>query len=245
MEGRGASTATSNTAAIVDISTTGNGGRSWSGFRSHQHQSCGAASTCGSIHSVRRIPDLPVIVPSAALVSVSEETATEDVDMCAESEIDVDLPVVVPSAELVSVSEEPSRNVDVCEKSEIDIPVVADFGSLRNALGKESLSSEPSILSTDTEPEVVMLLPEVGLEDHVLQIRVGSENGTNAGGFEGNAHDENVRDEIQEAFVDGEMGSCAGVKVMDESTADLPVVFACLKSEFVPPSSGPLLAAPD
>ena len=39
--------------------------------------------------------------------------------------------------------------------------------------------------------------------------------------------------------------SCAGTKV-DESTADLPViVFACLKSECVRSSSGPLLAAPD
>ena len=47
-------------------------------------------------------------------------------------------------------------------------------------------------------------------------------------------------------FVDGDNGSCAGRKVGDESTADLPVVvFACLKAECVPPSSGPLLAAPD
>ena len=112
--------------------------------------------------------DLPGVVSSATLVSVSEDTTTEDVDVGEESEIDVGLPVVIPSAELVSVSEDPSRNVDVWETSEIDIPVVVDFDSLNTALGKESGSSEPTILSKDTEPKVVMLSPEVELEDCIL-----------------------------------------------------------------------------
>ena len=45
----------------------------------------------------------------------------------------MDIPVVIPSAELVSVSEELSTDVDAREKSEIDLPGVADFDSLRNA----------------------------------------------------------------------------------------------------------------
>ena len=50
----------------------------------------------------------------------------------------------------------------------------------------------------------------------------------------------------EEVFVDGAIGSCAGRKVIDESTAELPaVVFACLKSACLPPTSGPLLAALD
>ena len=47
-------------------------------------------------------------------------------------------------------------------------------------------------------------------------------------------------------LVDGANGSCAGRKVVGESTADLPAVgFALLKSECVPTSSGLPLAAPD
>ena len=58
--------------------------------------------------------------------------------------------------------------------SEIDIPVVADSDSLRDAPEKEAASSKPTTLPMDTEPEVVTLSPEVELEYHVLQIRIGT-----------------------------------------------------------------------
>ena len=137
--------------------------------------------------------DLPGVVPSSARVSVSEETTTKDVDVCEESAIDVDVPVVVPSAALVSISEETTKkDVDVCEESEIevDISVVADFHSLQNNPGKDAVPSEPIKSMTDTEPGVGMRSPEVGLEDHVIQVRVGSESGTNVGGLDGKAHDD-------------------------------------------------------
>ena len=128
----------------------------------------------------------------------------------------MDIPVVIPSAELVSVSEELSTDVDAREKSEIDLPGVADFDSLRNAPAKEDASSDLIKSLTDAE-HVVMILSEVGLEDRVLQIV--SEDGTNAGVLEDKAHDEIAQDVKQETFVDGAMGSCAGIKIMDESTA--------------------------
>lgn len=63
-----------------------------------------------------------------------DETVTQDVDVREEFEIVVGILIVVPSAMLVSVSDEPSMNVDVCEKSEIDVDtsVAADFDSLRD-----------------------------------------------------------------------------------------------------------------
>ena len=89
---------------------------------------------------------------------------------------------------------------------------------------------------------------EVRLEDHVIQVRVGLESGTNVGGLESKAHDDTEGSGVKEKMsVDGAIGRhvCAGRKVVGESTADLPeVVFACLKSECLPSSSGPLLAAP-
>ena len=103
----------------------------------------------------------------------------------------MDIPVVIPSAELVSVSEELSTDVDAREKSEIDLPGVADFDSLRNAPAKEDASSELIKSLTDAE-HVVMILSEVGLEDRVLQIV--SEDGTNAGVLEDKAHDEIAQD---------------------------------------------------
>ena len=65
--------------------------------------------------------------------------------------------------------------------------------------------SEPTIFPMNTEPEVAMLLPEVGLEEQVIKIRVGSESGKNAGVSEGNVHDEMLRD-VQKVFVDGAIG---------------------------------------
>ena len=134
------------------------------------------------------VVDIPVVVPSAALVSISEETSM-DVDVCEESENVMDIPVPVSSAELVSVSEETSMDVDVCEKSEIevDVSVVADFDSLQTNPGKDDVPSEPINSLADIEPGVVMRSPEVGLEDHVIQVRVGSESGTNVGDLEGKA----------------------------------------------------------
>ena len=58
------------------------------------------------------------------------------------------------------------------------------FDSLRDAPGREAMSSEPIIVPMDTELKDVVL-PEVKLEDHVVQIRVGPEKCSNAGGFEG------------------------------------------------------------
>ena len=49
---------------------------------------------------------------------------TGGVGVCEDSDIDVNEPVVVPSAEPVSASKELSKDVGVCEMSEIDIPVV-------------------------------------------------------------------------------------------------------------------------
>ena len=88
---------------------------------------------------------------------------------------------------------------------------------------------------------------EVRLEDHVIQVRVGLESGTNVGGLESKAHDDTEHDGAkEEVFVDGAIGSCAATKVVDESTAQLPaVVFARLKSGCLPPTFGPLLASPD
>ena len=139
-------------------------------------------------------------------------------------------------------------DVDVCEKSEIEVDtsVVADLDSLQTNPGKDAVPSEPNKSLIDTEPGVVMRSPEVGLEDHAVQARVGSENGTNVGGLEGKAHDCTEHGGVkEEVFVDGAIGSCAGRKVV-ESTAELPaVVFACLKSKCLPPTSGAPLAAPD
>ena len=73
MEGRRDSTTTSTTStagAVPDIST--NGGTSSCGFRTHQYESCGAVSTRGSTHPVRRIPCLSVVPPVAMKAPVSE-----------------------------------------------------------------------------------------------------------------------------------------------------------------------------
>ena len=122
-------------------------------------------------------------------MSISEETITGDVDSREQSGDVVDIPVAVSLAELVSVSEETSMDVDVCEKSEIevDVSVVADFDSLQTNPGKDDVPSEPINSLADIEPGVVMRSPEVGLEDHVIQVRVGSESGTNVGDLEGKA----------------------------------------------------------
>ena len=214
----------------------------------------------GSINAVRRIPDRFVVVPcsaalvfeskepstdvdfcensenvpcSAELISVSEETVTEDVDVHEESEIVVDIPVVDSSAESVFVSEETSMDVNVCEKSKISMSFVLD--PLNHTW------------YTVTKPGVVMRSPEVGLEDYVIQVRVGSASGANERGLEGKAHGDIEHGGVREnVLVDGANGSCAGRKVVGESTADLPAVgFALLKSECVPTSSGLPLAAPD
>ena len=89
--------------------------------------------------------------------------------MCEESDIVVDIPALVPSVEPVYISDETPTNMDVCEKSESDggLPAVANFDSLETALGK-SVFCEPTILSMDTEPDVAMLLPEVGLEEQII-----------------------------------------------------------------------------
>ena len=106
--------------------------------------------------------------------------------------------------------------------------------------------SETTLFPMDNEPEVAMLLPEVGLEEQVIKIRVGSKSGKNAGVLEGKVHEEILRD-VKEVFVEGAIGCSAGVKVMDASTRDFPAVFAINspESECDPLSLGPLLAALD
>ena len=97
------------------------------------------------------------------------------VDFCDKPDIVVDIPAVVPCVEPVSISREISTNMDVYKQSESDggLPVVAYFDPLQTALGKESVFSEPTIFPMDTVPQVAMLLPDVGLEEQVIKIRVG------------------------------------------------------------------------
>ena len=113
---------------------------------------------------------------------------------------------------------------------------VADFDSLQTNPRKGAVPSETIKSLIDTEPGVVLRPPEVGLEDHVIQVRVGSASGANERDLEGKAHGDIEQGGVQEkVFVDGANGSCDGRKVVGESTADLPgVVFACLKSEILP-----------
>ena len=100
------------------------------------------------------------------------------------------------------------------------------------------------MLMMDTEPEVVVS-PEVELLDHVVQIRVGPKKYThNAGGFEGKESEGNAHDVSEEEFVHDQIGSCAGTKVMGESTAECPVVYACPEPKKLPLNVGPLLAGP-
>ena len=93
--------------------------------------------------------------------------------------------------------------------SEIDIPVVEDSYSLRGAPEQEAASSKPTILlMVDTEPELVVVSPEVELVDYV-QIRVGPEKCTNnARGFEGKEREDKARTVGEEVFVDDQIGSC-------------------------------------
>ena len=100
------------------------------------------------------------------------------------------------------------------------------------------------LMMMDTEPEFVVVSPEVEFVDQVVQIHVGPEKCTiNAGGGkkrEGKAH--TVSEEV---FVDYRTGSWAGIKAMGESTSECPVVFASPQSQKLSLNLGPLLAAPD
>ena len=126
MERRGGSTATSTTSAAIQVVE----GMSLCGFRSHQYQSRGNAPTRGSIHAVRWLTDPSVVVPSAALVSVSE-TTMEDVDVCDDSVTEVDIPTA-PSSARASVSEKTTtKDTDVCVESEVGVvePVAVLFAA--------------------------------------------------------------------------------------------------------------------
>ena len=82
--------------------------------------------------------------------------------------------------------------------------------------------------------------------DHVVQIRVGPEKrSSNAGGFEGKGREGKARTVSEEVFVDDQIGSCAGIKSMGESTAECPVVFCLPQLKKIYMNLGPLLAAPD
>ena len=98
----------------------------------------------------------------------------------------------------------------------------------------------------DTEPAVVVASPEVELVGHVVKIRVGPEKCADiAGGFEGKEHESTTHHVSEEVYVDDQIGCCAGIKVMGESTAECPVVFACPQSKNISLNLGPLLAAAD
>lgn len=91
---------------------------------------------------------------------------------------------------------------------------------------ERSLPSTPTISSADAETDVYLVF-EMGLEDHVLQIRVRSENAPKAEAFEGKARDETEHDEVaEEAIIDDSIGLWAGRMSIDESNEDLTVVFA-------------------
>ena len=63
--------------------------------------------------------------------------------------------------------------------------------------------------------------------------------------FEGKEREGKAYNVSKEVFVDDQIGSCAGTKVMGESTAECPVVLACPESKILPLNLGPPLAAPD
>lgn len=77
---------------------------------------------------------------------------------------------------------------------------------------KEFVPSEPTILLTNTDLEVAVLLPEVGIEDQVVQTRAESESDTKAGRLERKAHEDRAWCEAISAcrwcerFVSGEKG---------------------------------------
>ena len=91
-----------------------------------------------------------------------------------------------------------------------------NFDPLQTALGKECASSYPTILLMDTEPEVAVLLPKVGIEEAVIQFCVGSGSGMNAGVSEGRVHRKTAYDE-NKVFIDGAIGCSAGIKLMGTS----------------------------
>lgn len=69
---------------------------------------------------------MPGVVPScsAALEIVYEQPATEDADVCEESEIVAGTPVVVPTAARKSDFEEiATGDVDACEEPEIVVDI--------------------------------------------------------------------------------------------------------------------------
>lgn len=65
---------------------------------------------------------------------------------------------------------------------------------------KDAVPFEPIKSLTDAKPEVVMRSTEFGFEDHVIQVHVGLESGTNVGGLEGKSHGDTehggVKDEV-------------------------------------------------
>ena len=117
------------------------------------------------------VVDIPVVVPSAALKSDYEEIATGGVDACEELDIVVDTPAVVPCVEPVPIPDETTTTMDVCEKSEGDggLPVVANFDPLQTDLGKESVFSEPTILSMDLNLKLLCYCPRLGSRNRSLK----------------------------------------------------------------------------
>lgn len=89
-----------------------------------------------------------VVSCSAARETVSDQPVTEDMDVCEEFDGVVDVPCCrsfcrVPE----STSDETTTNMDVCKKPESDggLPVVAYFDPLLTGLGKECVSSGPTL----------------------------------------------------------------------------------------------------
>lgn len=59
--------------------------------------------------------------------------------ICEEFEIVVDTTIVIPSSILVSASDEPSMDIDVCEKSKIDVDTSVSRTSIRCRLALERM----------------------------------------------------------------------------------------------------------
>ena len=98
----------------------------------------------------------------------------------------------------------------------------------------------------DTEPEVVVVSPAVELVDLVLQIRGRPEKCTNnAGGFKTKEGEGKACNLSEEMSIEDQIGSCDGIKVMGESTAECPVVCACSQSKQFPLILSPQLAVRD
>ena len=92
-----------------------------------------------------------------------------------------------------------------------DLPVVEYYYSSRDAPKQEAASSKRTrllMMIMDTEPNVVVVSPEVEFVDHVAQIRVRPDKSTkNAGGLEAQKPEGKSHNVSEEVFVGDLIGS--------------------------------------